>query len=177
MGVDGTPNRRVRSQLRSENASLKRQLAGDDVVDLRDGDASPPAKKRNALRDAHDDERVIDSEQRQGGEGRRRRGARPHRRRRGSGVGAAASASADAREAAEAAQELEDVHDDFVNPLTLTVNALQTKIDELHALAYQVDPVAIHRDQEPRTERRADAIKKPERESETQNVARRTAIT
>ena len=34
------------------------------------------------------------------------------------------------------------MHDDFVNPLTLTVNALQTKIDELHALAYQVDPVA-----------------------------------
>ena len=34
------------------------------------------------------------------------------------------------------------MHDDFVNPLTLTVNALQTKIDELHALACQVDPVA-----------------------------------
>jgi hypothetical protein len=29
-----------------------------------------------------------------------------------------------------------------VNPLTLTVNALQTKIDELHALARQVDPAA-----------------------------------
>ena len=34
------------------------------------------------------------------------------------------------------------MHEDLVNPLTLTVNAPQTKIDELHALAYQVDPVA-----------------------------------
>ena len=34
------------------------------------------------------------------------------------------------------------MRDDLVNPLTLTVNALQTKIDELHALASQADPVA-----------------------------------
>ena len=34
--------------------------------------------------------------------------------------------------------ELEEARD-LVNPLTLTVNALQTKIDELHALACQVD--------------------------------------
>ena len=43
--------------------------------------------------------------------------------------------------------ELEEAQD-LVNPLTLTVNALQTKIDELHALACQVDSDA------------ADAIKK-----------------
>ena len=46
------------------------------------------------------------------------------------------------QEKIDAEEELVDVHDDFVNPLTLTVNALQTKIDELHALASQVDPVA-----------------------------------
>ena len=40
------------------------------------------------------------------------------------------------------------MHADLVNPLTLTVNALQTKIDELHALAYQV-PCRGRRDQEP----------------------------
>ena len=50
--------------------------------------------------------------------------------------------AADIAECIDAEEELVDVHDDFVNPLTLTVNALQTKIDELHALACQVDPVA-----------------------------------
>ncbi|CAH0369015.1 unnamed protein product [Pelagomonas calceolata] len=127
------------SRLQSENASLKRQLAGDDVVDLCDGDASPPAKKRNALRDAHDEQQSSTlkrvKEEKDAVEGARDRT---------DAVAAAASAAAAAAtaEAADAAEELEDVHDDLVNPLTLTVNALQTKIDELHALAYQVDPVA-----------------------------------
>ena len=131
------------SRLQSENASLKRQLAGDDVVDLRDDGAPPPAKKRNALRDAHDEQQSSTlnrvKEEKTDAEGARDRNDAVA----AAASTAAATAAADAREAArEAAQELEDVHDDFVNPLTLTVNALQTKIDELHALASQVDPVA-----------------------------------
>jgi len=46
-------------RLQSENASLKRRLGEEDVVDLRDGDAPPPAKKRNALRDAHDEQHTA----------------------------------------------------------------------------------------------------------------------
>ena len=130
------------SKLRSENASLKRQLAGDDVVDLRDDGAPPPAKKRT-LRDAHDEQQLSTlnrvKEEKVAAEGARDRNDAVA----AAASTAAATAAADAREAArEAAQELVDVHDDFVNPLTLTVNALQTKIDELHALASQVDPVA-----------------------------------
>ena len=127
------------SQLRSENASLKRQLAGDDVVDLRDDGAPPPAKKRNALRDAHDEQQSSTlnrvKQEKADAEGARDRTA-------AAAAAASAAAAAATAEAADAAQELEDVHGDLVNPLTLTVNALQTKIDELHALACQVDPVA-----------------------------------
>ena len=127
------------SRLQSENASLKRQLAGDDVVDLRDGDASPPAKKRNALRDAHDEQQSSTLNR-----VKEEKVAAERACDRTDAVAAAASAAAATAtaEAADAAEELEDVHDDLVNPLTLTVNALQTKIDELHALACQVDPVA-----------------------------------
>ena len=125
------------SRLQSENASLKRQLAGEeDVVSLCDGEAPLPAKESSALRDAHDKQQTAVlrrvKEEKADAEGARDRN---------DAVAAAASTAA-ATAAAEAAQELEDVHEDFVNPLTLTVNALQTKIDELHALAYQVDPVA-----------------------------------
>ena len=126
------------SRLQAENASLKRQLAGDDVVDLRDDGAPPPAKKRT-LRDAHDEQQTAllkrVKEEKADAEGARDRT---------DAVAAAASAAAATAtaEAADAAEELEDVREDFVNPLTLTVNALQTKIDELHALACQVDPVA-----------------------------------
>ena len=127
------------SKLRSENASLKRQLAGDDVVDLRDDGAPPPAKKRNALRDAHDEQQSSTlnrvKQEKADAEGARDRTA-------AAAAAASAAAAAATAEAADAAQELEDVHGDLVNPLTLTVNALQTKIDELHALACQVDPVA-----------------------------------
>ena len=104
-------------RLKTENESLKRRLGEGSAIDLRDGDAPPPVKKRT-LRDAHDEQQIailkrvkqekIDAE-----------GARDR-----------------------AVEDLEDVQDDLVNPLTLTVNALQTKIDELHALACQVDPVA-----------------------------------
>ena len=44
------------SRLQSENASLKRRLAEEDVVDLCDGDAPPPEKKRT-LRDMVDEEK------------------------------------------------------------------------------------------------------------------------
>ena len=132
------------SKLLSENASLKRQLAGEeDVVSLCDGEAPLPAKESSALRDAHDKQQTAVlrrvKEEKLDAEGARDRTDRVA----AAASAAAATATADAREAArEAAQELEDVHDDFVNPLTLTVIALQTKIDELHALACQVDPVA-----------------------------------
>jgi len=132
------------SKLLSENASLKRQLAGEeDVVSLCDGEAPLPAKESSALRDAHDKQQTAVlrrvKEEKLDAEGARDRTDRVA----AAASAAAATATADAREAArEAAQELEDVHEDFVNPLTLTVDALQTKIDELHALASQVDPVA-----------------------------------
>jgi len=95
---------------RNENASLKRRLAEDDVVDLRNDNAPPPAK-RSALRDAYDEQQV-------------------------------ATLKRVKKEKVAVEEDLEDVQDDFVIHLTLTVNALQTKIDELHALACQVDPVA-----------------------------------
>ena len=126
------------------NASLKRQLAGEeDVVSLCDGEAPLPAKESSALRDAHDKQQTAVlrrvKEEKADAEGARDRNDAVA----AAASTAAATAAADAREAArEAAQELVDVHEDFVNPLTLTVDALQTKIDELHALASQVDPVA-----------------------------------
>ena len=130
------------SKLHSENVSLKRRLGEEDVVDLC-GDGAPPPAKKNALRDEHDrktQEHIVEvKKEKADAEGARDRNDAVA----AAASTAAATAAADAREAArEAAQELVDVHDDFVNPLTLTVNALQTKIDELHALAYQVDPVA-----------------------------------
>ena len=126
------------SKLHSENASLKRRLGEEDVVDLC-GDGAPPPAKKNALRDEHDrktQEHIVEvKKEKADAEGARDRTDAIA----AAASVAAATATADAREATE---ELEDVHDDFVNPLTLTVNALQTKIDELHALARQVDPVA-----------------------------------
>ena len=127
------------SQLLSENASLKRRLGEEDVVSLRDGEAPLPSKESSALRDAHDKQqtavlRRVKEEKVDAERACDRTDAVA-----AAASAAAATATADAREATE---ELEDVHDDFVNPLTLTVNALQTKIDELHALASQVDPVA-----------------------------------
>ena len=105
------------SRLKSENASLKRQLPEDNVVDLRDDNSQPPKKKRN-LRDEVDEQKqaVLKrvKQEKVAVEGARDR----------------------------AVKDLEDVQDDVVNPLTLTVDALQTKIDELHALARQVDPAA-----------------------------------
>ena len=105
------------SRLKSENASLKRQLPEDNVVDLRDDNSQPPKKKRN-LRDEVDEQKqaVLKrvKQEKVAVEGARDR----------------------------AVEDLEDVPDDVVNPLTLTVDALQTKIDELHALARQVDPAA-----------------------------------
>ena len=105
------------TRLKSENPSLKRQLPEDDVVDLRDDNSQPPKKKRN-LRDEVDEQKqaVLKrvKQEKVAVEGARDR----------------------------AVEDLEDVQDDVVNPLTLTVNALQTKIDELHALARQVDPAA-----------------------------------
>ena len=105
------------SRLKSENASLKRQLPEDNVVDLRDDNSQPPKKKRN-LRDEVDEQKqaVLKrvKQEKVAVEGARDR----------------------------AVEDLEDVQDDVVNPLTLTVDALQTKIDELHALARQVDPAA-----------------------------------
>ena len=98
------------SKLQSENASLKRQLAGDDVVDLRDGDASPPAKKRNALRDAHDEQQATLLERVK-------------------------------QEKVDAVDDAEEAQDTLGYQVRFT-DALQTKIDELHALASQVDPVA-----------------------------------
>ena len=44
------------TRLKSENASLKRQLPEDDVVDLRDDNLQPPKKKRN-LRDEVDEQK------------------------------------------------------------------------------------------------------------------------
>ena len=56
--------------------------------------------------------------------------------------------------------ELEEARD-LVNPLTLTVNALQTKIDELHALACQVDSDAADAIESGRTPRAARRRKSP----------------
>ena len=126
------------SRLQSENASLKRQLAGDDVVDLRDGDASPPAKKRNALRDAHDEQQTSTlnrvKQENVAVEGQR-----------DSIDATAAEASAAAAKASAAAAtangDAEEAQDTLGYQVRFT-DALQTKIDELHALASQVDPVA-----------------------------------
>ena len=126
------------SKLLSENASLKRQLAGDDVVDLRDGDASPPAKKRNALRDAHDEQQAATlnhvKQENVVVEGQRDRTD-----------ATAAEASAAAAKASAAAVTAKDDAEEAQDTLGYQVrftDALQTKIDELHALASQVDPVA-----------------------------------
>ena len=126
------------SRLRSENASLKRQLAGDDVVDLRDGDASPPAKKRNALRDAHDEQQAATlnhvKQENVVVEGQRDRTDATA----AEASAAAAKASADAATANGDAEEAQDT----LGYQVRFTDALQTKIDELHALASQVDPVA-----------------------------------
>ena len=118
---------------------------GSGAIDVtQDDDADDDAQRRDTglsdLRDRKTQERIVEvKKEKADAEGARDRNDAVA----AAASTAAATAAADAREAArEAAQELEDVHDDFVNPLTLTVNALQTKIDELHALAYQVDPVA-----------------------------------
>ena len=126
------------SRLQSENASLKRQLAGDDVVDMRDGDASPPAKKRNALRDAHDEqqssklkrvkEEKLDAE-------------RACDRTDATAAAASAAAAKASAAAATAHNDAEEAQDTLGYQVRFT-DALQTKIDELHALASQVDPVA-----------------------------------
>ena len=126
------------ASLKSENASLKRQLAGDDVVDLREGDASPPAKKRNALRDAHDEQQISTlnrvKKEKVDAEGQRDRTD-----------ATAAEASAAAAEASAAAATANDDAEEAQDTLGYQVrftDALQTKIDELYALARQVDPVA-----------------------------------
>ena len=133
------------SKLLSENASLKRQLAGDDVVDLRDGDASPPAKKRNALRDAHDEQQAATlnhvKQENVVVEGQRDRTDATA----AEASAAAAKASAAAAKASAAAVTAKDDAEEAQDTLGYQVrftDALQTKIDELHALACQVDPVA-----------------------------------
>jgi len=132
------------SRLQSEKASLQRRLdryEGTGKIDMtQDDDGDDDAQRRDTgLREEYDratQEHIVEvKKEKADAEGARDRTDRVA----AAASAAAATASADAREAAE---ELEDVHGDFVNPLTLTVNALQTKIDELHALAYQVDPVA-----------------------------------
>ena len=104
------------SQLRSENASLQRRLdryEGTGKIDMtQDGDGDDDAQRRDTGLRDLLDRKTQES------------------------FGKVKQEKVDAEE------ELEDVHEDLVNPLTLTVNALQTKIDELHALACQVDPVA-----------------------------------
>jgi hypothetical protein len=104
------------SRLQSENASLKRRLdryEGSGAIDMTQDD------------DTDDDAQHRDT------------GLRDLRERK-----TQESFGKVKQEKIDAEEELKDVHGDFVNPLTLTVNALQTKIDELHALACQVDPVA-----------------------------------
>ena len=112
------------------------------MVDLTQGDdeaddaARHPNKRLREEYDQKTQERIVKvKEEKADAEGARDRTA-------AAAAAASAAAAAATAEAADAAQELEDVHGDLVNPLTLTVNALQTKIDELHALACQVDPVA-----------------------------------
>ena len=136
------------SRLQTENASLQRRLdryEGSGAIDVtQDDDADDDAQHRDTglsdLLDRKTQEHIVEvKKEKLDAEGARDRNDAVA----AAASTAAATAAADAREAArEAAQELVDVHDDFVIPLTLTVNALQTKIDELHALAYQVDPVA-----------------------------------
>ena len=116
------------SRLRSENASLKRQLAGDDVVDLRDGDASPPAKKRNALRDAHD-EQQSSTLNRVKKEKADAEGARD----RTDAVAAAASA-----DLAGAASELEDAQE-LAGHLYQSENNKMSTIDELRGTVSERD--------------------------------------
>ena len=126
------------SRLQSENASLKRQLAGDDVVDLREGDASPPAKKRNTLRDAHDEQQssILDrvKKEKVDAEGQLDRTD-------ATAAEASAAAAKASAAAATANGDAEEAQDTLGYQVRFT-DALQTKIDELHALASQVDPVA-----------------------------------
>jgi len=126
------------SELQSENASLKRQLAGDDVVDLREGDASPPAKKRNTLRDAHDEQQssILDrvKKEKVDAEGQLDRTD-------ATAAEASAAAAKASAAAATANGDAEEAQDTLGYQVRFT-DALQTKIDELHALASQVDPVA-----------------------------------
>ena len=89
--------------LQAEKASsLKRRLAEDDVVDLCDGDAPPPEKKRT-LRDVVDEEKD-------------------------------ATLKRVKLEQANAAGEAEEAQDTLGYQVRFT-DALQTKIDELAALA------------------------------------------
>ena len=134
-----------KASLKSENESLKHQLAGDDVVDLREGDASPPAKKRNALRDAHDEQQAATlnhvKQENVVVEGQRDRTDATA----AEASAAAAKASAAAAKASAAAVTAKDDAEEAQDTLGYQVrftDALQTKIDELHALACQVDPVA-----------------------------------
>ena len=123
------------SRLQSENASLKRQLAGDDVVDLRDGDASPPAKKRNALRDAHDEQQSSTlnrvKEEKTDAEGARDR----------NDVVAAAASAAAATATAEAADAAEDLRDsqELTDQLVLSENNKMSTIDELRGTVSERD--------------------------------------
>ena len=130
-----------KASLKSENESLKHQLAGDDVVDLREGDASPPAKKRNALRDAHDEQQAATlnhvKQENVVVEGQRDRTD-----------ATAAEASAAAAKASAAAVTAKDDAEEAQDTLGYQVrftDALQTKIDELAALAKAngVDAAAV----------------------------------
>ena len=95
--------------LQAEKASSRKRQLAEDVVDLCDGDAPPPEKKRT-LRDMVDEEKD-------------------------------ATLNRIKLEKADAAGEAEEAQDTLGYQVRFT-DALQTKIDELHALASQVDPVA-----------------------------------
>ena len=115
------------SQLQSENASLKRRLGEEDVVDLRDDGAPPPAKK-NALRDEHDratQARLVQvKEEKVAAEGARDRT---------DAVAAAASA-----DAAGAASELEDAQE-LAGHLYQSENNKMSTIDELRGTVSERD--------------------------------------
>ena len=101
-----------------------------------DGDAAPTSSLK-AL------ETVADATAGQFAEVKHERAAVEGQRDRTDAVAAAASAAAATAnaEAATAAGDCEDAQDTLGYQVRFT-DALQTKIDELHALAYQVDPVA-----------------------------------
>ena len=123
------------SRLQSENASIKRRLAEDDVVSLRDGEAPLPAKESSALRDAHDKQQTAllrrVKEEKVAVEGARDR----------NDVVAAAASVAAATATADAADAAEDLRDaqELTDQLVLSENNKMSTIDELRGTVSERD--------------------------------------